>query len=253
LNFFSFNGATTLRSWKLTSPSQLKKELCINYIKQDIDILITYIKNYIDFAKKSSLNKTSYGIIFYFPDYYRLLPKEYYRKPNKNMRLVNHIYYKYSYVVKNIDYDILYKKDDYIYFVYLNPMEYTSLSLYRLMKQPMKLSKKILVFTHIPLDYHVCRLLPLANFIDSYTGKILYNKQRISEKLFKTDTMPFNKYSHWLFGDKYILNHHLPRGKKTELLLLSSKYRWNLMSDNQFRKQLMNLGLLLDNFNFHPY
>ena len=65
--------------------------------------------------------------------------------------------------------------------------------------------------------------------------------------------MPFNKYSHWLFGDKYILNHHLPRGKKTELLLLSSKYRWNLMSDNQFRKQLMNLGLFPNNFNFHPY
>lgn len=231
----------------------LKKEPCVNYIKKDIEMILYYIQSYISFTKVTLLNTTSYKVIFYFPFYYKVLPSEYYRNPNKIVRLTNTIY-QYIYEPNSIQYNRLYKKNDLMYFVYLNPLQYTSISLFNILKVTKILSKRPLIFTHIPLDYHLIKLLYNVNFVDSHTGKILASKQHIANKIFKTESIPFNKYSHWLFGDKYILKSNLPRGMKTKLILMGSEYKWNIMTDGQFLKQMVKLNLInTSNYKFHPY
>ena len=87
--------------------------------------------------------------------------------------------------------------------------------------------------------------------MDSYTGKV-YTSNTISDKLFKHSDIPFNKYSHWMFGDKYLIKSHLKRGIRSKIFIKSSKEKWKFFNDSKFQNKVKDM-VNFSEFNFHPY
>ena len=241
--------------------SNVPYDIIAEYISKDIEIITIYIKKYINnLSNTITLNNTKYRVIFYFPNYIEnvKINPTVYKQPTKvfkeNIIIYNKLYQQY--INKNIKFNTAIKKDNLIYYSFLNPHKYASVDLYQLINNSCKFNSRfITVLTHIPIDYFIIKFFPYISFIDSYTGKILSSKEDISKKLFKSEYIPFSKYSHYLFGDKYLLRSHFPkRGQKKELLYKALNYKWNLLTDEQFKSKIIDMNLI-DNksFNYHPY
>jgi hypothetical protein len=66
---------------------------------------------------------------------------------------------------------------------------------------PLKVTPKIWLISHCPIDYFLFERYPDIEIISSHTGKIL-TKQDLSNKVFKDPNIPFNRITYKLFGDK---------------------------------------------------
>jgi len=228
-------------------------------LNRDIEMITIYIKKYIDSVVNfTSAPGSNYKVIFYFPDYevLRSLNPATYKEPTKTMANSLWLYNKIYNVAKNQNagYNKLIKKDNLVSYTFLKPEMYSSISLFRAILNELKFSKRPLLITHIPNDYFLGKFIPNLSYMDSFTGRVLSTKQDISEKLFKSSSIPFSKYILYLFGDKYLIKSHLPRGMKSKLTLIASTEKWNLLSDDQLKSLLIKKELIdNNNYNFHPY
>lgn len=102
--------------------------------------------------------------------------------------------------------------------------------------------RKVLMISHVPLDFHLYRIFG-KNFsiLESYTGAIKVQKQ-FGKKVFNNDVVPFSKYTHLLYGDKYYLKSLIPIKVKKQITELATKEHWSILPDKSVLQSLIKLN-----------
>lgn len=104
-----------------------------------------------------------------------------------------------------------------------------------------------LMFSHMPVDYHLMRRVPHWNLIESYTGNIK-KPSEISMKMFGIPNMPFNKYTHVLFGDKYLLRAAAAPKIRKEMKERAAREHWELLTDPAVLKIIQQMRFMPTEF-----
>lgn len=92
-----------------------------------------------------------------------------------------------------------------------------------------RLVSDVVMISHIPVDYHLAPNFGSLTFIESFTGKVK-PAEVIVTKVISDNSIPFNAYTHILFGDSVVLRAQLTRKQKTELRTIASTEHWELLS-----------------------
>lgn len=90
--------------------------------------------------------------------------------------------------------------------------------------------REAVMISHQAVDYHVMRRVGKFNLLESYTGKFK-KPSDIGEKLFGDKMVPFNPYTHVLFGDKTVLKALAIPKVKRMLKEQAIREQWLRLSD----------------------
>ena len=100
--------------------------------------------------------------------------------------------------------------------------------------------RKVLLISHIPLDFDLYTRFTEFTLLESYTGN-LKNVKQFGKKVFNNEIVPFNKYTHLLFGDKWYLKSPLSLKDKRNVLSCAEREHWSILSDRDILAKLVNL------------
>ena len=100
--------------------------------------------------------------------------------------------------------------------------------------------RKVLLISHIPLDFDLYTRFAEFTLLESYTGN-LKSVRQFGKKVFNNENIPFNKYTHLLFGDKWYLKSPLSRKDKQNILAQAEKEQWFIISLKDMRTKLINI------------
>ena len=106
----------------------------------------------------------------------------------------------------------------------------------------MKNNHNVLMLSNHPVDYHVGSVSHTFRIVRSYTGQIVKYKQ-LGATVFKNPNMPFNIYTHALFGDKEDVKCTLSPNDKAQLIQLAEEEEWSLKTKDYIRDRLYKLGI----------
>lgn len=98
--------------------------------------------------------------------------------------------------------------------------------------------------THHPLDYHVHKSCSSYQLVQSFTGKVV-TKNNFSEKVFGTSLIPFNPYTHVLFGDKEDIQGSLSGVEKKRLLEMAQEENWAVKTSDWIYERINQLRIAL--------
>lgn len=111
--------------------------------------------------------------------------------------------------------------------------------------------KKVLMISHVPLDFQLYRTFTDFTILESYTGVFKTAKQ-FGKKVFGNENLPFNKYTHLLFGDKWYIK-PLAEHKVRKLILDKAiKEHWTLIPDKTILKSLVDMHLPIQDLFINP-
>lgn len=118
-----------------------------------------------------------------------------------------------------------------------NLMRECSLHQQRLKSKRSGYSRRYLLISHIPIDFHIMEIYRNVHLLESYTGnlKVLGD---IGTKLFKTPAVPFNTVTHVTFGDSVHIDAVAKRANKKKLFQQAQEQRWKLLSETQIANQV---------------
>ncbi len=237
---FYINIVTILRN---NIEANLDDKKIINKTMFDLDRLLNALSAYLSLTKD---NVYKY-IYVYIPKYG--IPKIHARKQSpSNHRLFVDLVKKIYDTQK--DFETISIGDVDVFFVKTNEMKLPHLKLYDLTRQ-LFYQKQIVnpinringLISHIPMDYHLRYYLPNIKIIESYTGNIRLPHE-LGEKIFSSSKespikyIPFNRYTHLLFGDKIMIQPFAKYKDKSELNLIGEKQRWNLIPEESILRNL---------------
>lgn len=102
--------------------------------------------------------------------------------------------------------------------------------------------RKVLMISHVPSDFHLYRVFGRDfNILESYTGAIK-NQKQFGKKVFGNDAVPFLKYTHLLYGDKYYLKAQVPIKTKRQINELAAKEHWSILPEKSVLQSLIRLN-----------
>lgn len=108
-----------------------------------------------------------------------------------------------------------------------------------------------LLISHQPVHYHLLNNVMDLKIIKSYTGEIVSGSTDIGKYVLKAE-LPFNKYTHLLFGDKETIKPLLKGNQKQLALNVAKKNNWIVQPLSNIKRDILNLGNIslsyLDNF-----
>ena len=97
-----------------------------------------------------------------------------------------------------------------------------------------------LMISHVPLDFHLYRYFNDFTLLESYTG-VLKKCTVFGKKVFGDDAIPFNKYTHLSFGDKWYMNGLASFSVRRQIKERALKEHWKLLPDKGILERLINL------------
>lgn len=100
--------------------------------------------------------------------------------------------------------------------------------------------RKVLMISHVPLDFHLYRQFKEFHILESYTGALKTQKQ-LGKKVFGDDTLPFNKYLHLLLGDRWYLKSLVKTTTKNEMKKRAIKEHWAIIPDKGVLMSLVSM------------
>lgn len=101
--------------------------------------------------------------------------------------------------------------------------------------------RKVLMISHVPSDFHLYRVFSKGfNILESYTGAIKVPNQ-FGKKVFNNDVIPFTKYTHLLYGDKYYLKSLITAKQKRELREIATREHWSILPEKVILQSLVRL------------
>lgn len=103
-------------------------------------------------------------------------------------------------------------------------------------------SLNYLLLSHIPLDFHLASKIPITT-IESYTGA-QRAPNTFGSKVFSVGYIPFNKYTHAIFGDKISLKSQVTGKVKTALFKRAQDTYWMTKSIDDIVKDIRASNLL---------
>mgnify|MGYP000021373093 FL=1 len=208
----------------------------LNRTKAEISMLLNDIVEMFD-ANKSILNPT---LIAYFCDYQKTIPSMSYRVPTPGKRvlttaeqlLISSMTPKRSVTkVRNITL---------IEIPILNgefPHKLLDIELGYI-----KNNHRIAHVTSHPLDYHICKSTSHYRLVQSFTGHVL-KPEDLNHKVFGTDVLPFNIYTHAVLGDSVDIKSSISPGVKKKLIEVATHEHWNIHTPQWTKERLHEIGV----------
>ncbi len=103
--------------------------------------------------------------------------------------------------------------------------------------------RKVLMVSHVPLDFHLYRAFAEFTILESYTGA-LKQKNQLGVKVFNEQDIPFCKYTGLILGDKWYLKSLIKPAIRKRLREQAAKERWNFLPDREVLARLMQATYL---------
>lgn len=111
--------------------------------------------------------------------------------------------------------------------------------------------RKTLIISHIPMDFHLYRTFNDFTLLESYTGNFKTVKQ-FGKKVFGNDIIPFNKYTHLIFGDKWYVKTQVDGKTKKAIMEKAEKEHWSILPDKAILKSLVDMHLPIQSLFITP-
>lgn len=102
--------------------------------------------------------------------------------------------------------------------------------------------KKCCMVSHVPLDYHFSAYSPHFTLLRSHTADLV-TRDRLGDILFKYK-IPFNKYTHLVFGDSKYLKCILSVSQKKKVEEVSLRDKWKFKTEYQIMEYFLKSGLV---------
>ena len=115
------------------------------------------------------------------------------------------------------------------------------------------MTRRYMLISHIAFDFYLFKSLKDIRLLECFTGNIKREKD-LGVKLFNDNTIPFNKYTHVLFGDKTRIQPLVKNSKRKEYVELAHRTRWDLKNEEQIKGSISNhdplIGSTLNRIDF---
>src|SRR5574344_131947 len=99
-----------------------------------------------------------------------------------------------------------------------------------------------LLISHVCSDFHLYRVFKDFTLLESYTGAFKQPKE-FGKKVFGDESVPFNKYTHLLFGDKWYIKLQLDNKSRKLLKEHAAKNNWSVLPEKTILEQIVNMHL----------
>lgn len=213
------------------------KNTIIELIEKDIEMLMIYASSYMSFFTKDRPT-----FIIYIPSY-GLLPKSEVRSIPESKKKKWDMYEKVYRDIFQQNRMVQHQNEHgYQWVTKAGTQRLPHKELSRLIQSlPPKHYKKrtpIFLMSHIALDLHMSALVPNITLVERYTG-LIKEPKNFGTKLNTNVSVPFNVYTHRLFGDKHLL-HPLLKGKKKKTLEEKiATENWHLKTKTEIRNAIL--------------
>lgn len=224
----------------------------------DISALITNIYYYL---KNNQVGDSPY-IILFIPDYRKLIPL-FRRKLSPNEERVESILKKLTNEIQDKKHgDKQMYFDMPVYFIlagndiampYRHVFDKINVINGEIKSIKRVMTRKYLLISNVALDYYLFRCFRNVKLFECFTG-LIKEERELGKKVFKEDGIPFNLYTHVLFGDTTKVKPLVSRNVKAQFIELAHKQKWVLKDDTSIRSSIIMkdqlLGTLLSKVNF---
>lgn len=244
---------TTLINIATMLRNNLDKNLSDNEIiartYKDIGILTYSIYHYLTNIQ----NISAPYIILYCPNYDKI-PHLYRRKLSPSEERLEKLMVNIKKEIsdkKNGDMEILFDMPIYSMIVG-NNSKYPHMHLYDIINKlnvNIKNIKKIMtrrymLISHTAMDFYLFKYLRNVKLLECFTGSIKVEKD-LGYKVFKEQGIPFNDYTHLLFGDSTRIRPVVLRNKRREYIELAHRESWHLKTPAQIKSSIIRHDSLL--------
>lgn len=151
-------------------------------------------------------NQKMIVVVYFHPNIYKLIPEQYQKSLTDFRKMVYHVatlITNSDHLQPNIPKKML-DSDNITFYAVRVTGSFAYRVLSRLLHSLKGLAPKIWMVSHQPVDFFLIEEFPHLEVILSHTGKILQRKD-LSKKVFGDETIPFNRITYKLFGDKDLI------------------------------------------------
>lgn len=205
-------------------------------INHDLEILKNYLTSYCGETAKNS------AVVFYLPTY--TLPEEFMR-PLTGVRAELDIFAKRMKSMLPRQMTLISDGPLQMYVSVLGNSPFPHQQLARTVAKVSRAgrSAKVMLVSHIPLDFHLHRFIPQTYLLESYKAEFV-NPKEFGYKVFKVSDVPFNQYTHLAFGDDVLIKPILQRKAKADAIDRAKMKRWRILSRGEQIEELVKCGIL---------
>ena len=248
-DLFLINMETLIRDRR---DDQLRPEQIADGVLQDCNVLAQYIAAYCRVTTPHF--KTAPILCFYFA-HYEKIPKAYLR--TKLPKGTEERWHIRDIMIRKLYKDPFPAQVEDLQVVFMNEDRAGSWPHRDLLKDLYQLRianssgamhyRKVLMVSHIPLDFNLYKSFSQFTILESYTGNLKQIKQ-LGKKVFKDDSIPFNKYTLLALGDKWYLESPLTPQAKKQLKEKARFEHWTLLPDSTILEKLVKSGICKDSW-----
>jgi len=218
-NVFLINMATVVRNCYDKSSNR-------NHILNNVSVDIQHLKQYIN---QYNPNQHVIIIIYYHPSLRKAIPDDA-RKADTPSRLSQDELLDYIARTEHFSGNRLGEiqpksgnADEYCLYV---SSGYAYRQLYNILRTglPLRSMQRVWMLTHSPVDFFIAEKMPAIEVLESHTGRT-FDRNGFSKKVFKDPSIPFNRVTLKLFGDKDLIKAQIRKTKKTREILAKVNLR----------------------------
>ena len=239
---FVINAATVFRN--VFHPDDKFSDTVAKWEK-DIHLFVTYFQSYLSYVYQGNEPLKPTPIIVYLPDY-RVLPSVNRRAMTGRAEA---LWKQYAAFLKeyNQDAESVFSNpyiDQWIMSVGKTRFPHqelnTWLDLYATKHDTtFRADRRLMMISHILLDYHMCVRKPFLQVLESYTAETMSSPD-FRFKLDKSGILPFNAITHLTFGDSTLVANQL-RPKMSRLLHeRATQERWLMKSPSAIKMSIQS-------------
>lgn len=245
-----FNVATIIRNCaqtdKITDMVKTERRLgretdqpsmsLLNKTKTEISMLLNDIVEMFD-ANRSILNPT---LIAYFCNYEKTIPGNSYRVPTPGKRVLH--------TAEQLLISSMSSKRSVTKVRNITLVEIPILNgefPHKLLEMELgyiKNNHRIAHVTSHPVDYHICKSTSHYRLVQSFTGHVL-KPEDLNNKVFGTDVVPFNVYTHAVLGDSVDIKPSLTPSVKKKLIEVATTEHWNIHTPQWTKERMLDIGV----------
>jgi hypothetical protein len=234
--YFLINIATLIRNI-ISSFKTVEPRLVFRYLQLEIEMYNLYISQY---SIPDTNNSLVINTVFYYPSYANI-HEQYIKKPTKSEKQVNDLLkalYKYQSTTREL-YDNIYTN---VVTVGKHKLPHIELN-HHLNTLDMNANyKRFCMVSHVPLDYHFSSYSPKFWLLRSHTGDIV-TRDVFGEIVFKYK-VPFNKYTHLIYGDGKYIRSVLSTEQKRKLESIALRDKWKYKTESSIMTYIIKSGLV---------
>lgn len=200
----------------------------------DCDLLTLYVEAYA--SARPHIRHTP-GIVFYAPTY-SLIPKELLRPLGPAAQVQHDAYLRFRRSLGDGETNISHEGRSFRWVVPVGSEQLPHRQLLRWLAasgarfEYIPGQDPVMLISHCPIDLHIASRLPTVRLMESYQG-VIKHPTAFGSKLDVGDDVPFNPYTHRVFGDKVHLAPMVKGADKKALLAKAHERQWQRLPTSE--------------------